>query len=122
MKVVLIVDDDDESREALGSILHDGGYRVLQAEHGAAAWTLLEKQPSANACDLILLDLMMPVMNGWDFRRKQRVDQRFSSIPVLVMSAGGHIAAVTDELGATDYLSKPIDVDVLLAKVERYTA
>jgi CheY-like chemotaxis protein len=118
MKVVMIVDDDDESREALSAILQESGYRVLQAEHGAAAWKLLEGQEGT--CDLILLDLMMPVMNGWDFRRKQRLAPRFSTIPVLMMSAGAHIAAVADDLGATDYIPKPIAVDLLLEKVKRH--
>jgi DNA-binding response OmpR family regulator len=118
MKVVMIVDDDDEAREALGAILAESGYRVLQAEHGAAAWKLLEGSPGG--CDLILLDLMMPVMNGWDFRRKQRLDPRFVNIPVLMMSAGAHIAAVADDLGATDYIPKPIDIDVLVEKVKRH--
>lgn len=113
----MIVDDDDEARDALGTILQESGYRVVQAEHGVAAWKLLEG-PSGG-CDLILLDLMMPVMNGWDFRRKQRLDPRFSTIPVLMMSAGVHIAAVADDLGVTDYIPKPIDVGVLLEKVKR---
>jgi CheY-like chemotaxis protein len=118
MKVVMLVEDDEEAREALGDLLEDAGYAVVLAENGSAAWKLLE-QPG-QSCDVILLDLMMPIMNGWDFRRRQRADPRFASIPVLVMSAGAHMASVADELGTAGYLPKPIEIGVLLEMLQRH--
>jgi CheY-like chemotaxis protein len=118
MKVVMLVEDDDEARDVLAMMLEEAGHTVLPAENGAAAWKLLEER--RGACDIILLDLMMPIMNGWDFRRKQRLDPRFAAIPVLVMSAGAHIGSVSQELGAADYISKPVEIDVLLDKIRRH--
>src|ERR1022692_1302723 len=118
MKVVMLVEDDDETREALATILEEARYRVLRAANGAAAWSLL--QDHGAACDIILLDLMMPVMNGWDFRRKQRESASFSSIPVPLMSAGGNIASSCVDLGTSDYIAKPVEVAELLNKIQRY--
>jgi DNA-binding response OmpR family regulator len=118
MKVVMLVEDDDETREALATVLEEARYRVLQAENGAAAWELL--QAHGGACDIILLDLMMPVMNGWDFRRRQKDASAFSAIPVLLMSAGGHIASACVDLDASGYVSKPVEVRELLDKVQQH--
>jgi CheY-like chemotaxis protein len=118
MKVVMLVEDDDETREALATILEDARYRVLRAANGAAAWSLLKEQGAV--CDIILLDLMMPVMNGWDFRRKQKDNPEFSSIPVVLMSAGGNIASSCADLETSDYIAKPVEVEELLNKIQRY--
>jgi CheY-like chemotaxis protein len=118
MKVVMLVEDDDEARESLRELLEEAGYTAMVAENGSAAWKLLEQRE--RRCDVILLDLMMPVMNGWDFRRRQRADPRFSGIPVLVMSAGAHMTSVADELGAAAYIPKPIEIGVLLEMLQRY--
>jgi two-component system chemotaxis response regulator CheY len=72
------------------------------------------------ACDIILLDLMMPVMNGWDFRRKQKDSPNFSAIPVVLMSAGGNIASSCADLDTSDYIAKPVEVEELLNKIQRY--
>ncbi len=117
MKLVLLVEDDDETRDVLGDLLQEAGYGVLRAEDGAVAWKLLQERPDKP--DIILLDLMMPIMNGWDFRRKQRLDPRLSAIPILVMSAGGQIASVAADLGAVDHIEKPVEIDDLLGKLER---
>lgn len=118
VKVVMLVEDDDETREALATILEEASYRVISAANGADAWRLL--QSHAGPCDIILLDLMMPVMNGWDFRRKQKDSADFSSIPVLLMSAGGNIASSCADLGTSDYIAKPVEVAELLDKIQRY--
>ena len=65
---------------------------------------------------------MMPTMSGWDFRRKQREDTRFSQIPVLLMSAGAHIATVASELGAAGYVSKPVEIPELLRSIRKYSS
>jgi CheY-like chemotaxis protein len=119
MKVVMLVEDDDETREALASILEDADYRVLRAANGAAAWSLL--QDHGAVCDIILLDLMMPVMNGWDFRRLQKRRAALANIPVVLMSAGAQIAFDVEDLDAAGYVSKPVEIDDLLEKVERHS-
>jgi CheY-like chemotaxis protein len=98
---VLIVDDDRDIREALAEILRDEGFTVREARDGAEA---LEKIADA-APDLVLLDLMMPVMDGWQVMAVLR--ERRHKLPVVVMSA------VPAE-GCADYVQKPISLDRLL--------
>src|SRR6476661_1385409 len=100
--LVLVVEDDDDTRDSLQELLGNEGYAVLAAANGAAALSLLRAAPRARTppCDLVILDLMMPVMNGWDFRARQRADPTLAGIPVLLMSAGGHLASVSGELQA----------------------
>jgi CheY-like chemotaxis protein len=118
---VLLVEDDDDTREALGEVLENAGYGVLVASNGAVALRLLRAEPEGDRsrCDVVVLDLMMPVMNGWDFRAKQRADPGLAQIPVLLMSAGGHLSIVSDELKVADYINKPIEVPDLLQKIAR---
>jgi CheY-like chemotaxis protein len=116
--VVLLVEDDADARELLTTILEEAHYDVLPAANGAEALTILGKHDGG--CNLILLDLMMPVMNGWDFRRKQRENARFKDIPVLLMSAGAHIASASGDLDAAGYVTKPVELDDLVDKVRRY--
>lgn len=118
MTVVMLVDDDEGARESLTELLEETGYSVLQADNGSAAWQLLEEVKGR--CDIIVLDLMMPTMNGWDFRRKQKGDARFAGIPVLLMSSGAHIASVSAELEAADYMSKPVEIADLREKLRKH--
>jgi CheY-like chemotaxis protein len=120
MTVVLLVDDDEGARESLTELLEETGYSVLQADNGSTALRLLEEVKGR--CDIIVLDLMMPTMNGWDFRRKQRGDPRFAGIPVLLMSSGAHIASVSAELEAADYMSKPVEIADLREKLRKHAA
>ncbi|PLS79555.1 MAG: response regulator, partial [Chloroflexi bacterium] len=82
---ILVVDDDSGIREALTDILEDEGYAVRSACDGQAALDLLRQQAEPPA--LVLLDLMMPRMNGWQFRSEQRRDPALANIPVVVISA-----------------------------------
>ena len=116
--VVLVVDDDPDAREAITAILGDAGYNALSAANGLEA--LGQLGDHAGRCDLILLDLLMPVMNGWDFRRKQRETPAFAHIPVLLMSAGAHMATVSGELNAAGYVTKPVEMADLLAVVQQH--
>ncbi|HEY7374425.1 MAG TPA: response regulator [Polyangia bacterium] len=116
--VVLVVDDDRDAREAISAILEDAGYQAIQAANGSEALRQLGDHPGR--CDLILLDLMMPVMNGWDFRRKQRETPALAGIPVLLMSAGAHMPTVSGELQAAGYVTKPVDSSDLLAVVGQH--
>jgi CheY-like chemotaxis protein len=114
---VLIVEDDTDLRQALTQILADEGDRVDGAEHGLSA---LEQLRDGRRPCLILLDLTMPVMNGWQFRDEQRQDPSLAAIPVVVISAGANLSEQIGSLGIQDYIRKPIQLGQLLATVQRY--
>ena len=118
-KTVLLVEDDDDERDALAALLEQEDYCVLQAPNGAEALKLLESQPGQ--CQLILLDLMMPVMNGWDFRKLQKRKAALADIPVVLMSAGAQIAFAVEDLDAAGYVTKPVEFSDLLKKVEQFS-
>jgi DNA-binding response OmpR family regulator len=117
-KTVMIVEDDDATREALTALLEDENYRVIQAPNGAEALRILDAESAA--CKIICLDLMMPVMNGWDFRRQQRRTSTLAHIPVVLMSAGAQLAIASEDLAAAAYVTKPVVIDDLLAIVRRH--
>src|SRR5258708_37448244 len=87
-RYVLVVEDDQATREALLAVLHARGFAAIGAADGREALDHLHEHPLP--C-LILLDLMMPVMNGWEFRQHQRNDSRLAAIPVLVLSADSNL-------------------------------
>jgi len=112
---VLVVDDDADVRELLAAVLKSEGYDVLTAENGAAALSVLRE----TLPDLIVLDLMMPVMNGWEFRETQRAYPEYAAIPVVCLS-GHHAAhAHAAALGIAECIQKPLDVDYLVEVVRR---
>ena len=114
---LLLVEDDRDLREALCQLLNDSGYDVVCAENGREALEYLAGAPPP--C-VVLLDLMMPVMNGWEFRAEQSKNQRISDIPVVVVTADGRADLKALALGVDDYLRKPIQIDRLLDAVGRY--
>ena len=113
MASVMIVEDDRDTREMLGRFLELEGFDVRTAANGQLALDALQEQ--AEPC-VILLDLMMPVMNGWQFREQQVRDPRFSRIPVVVVTAAGPRDDIP-EIKADGWLSKPVDFDRLLATI-----
>ena len=115
---MLVVEDDSDALDLIATILEDAGYNVLRATNGLEALARLAEQ--RGRCDLILLDLMMPVMNGWDFRRKQREILALADIPVILMSAGAHLAAASDGLDPAGSMTKPVDPEDLIAIVKRH--
>lgn len=115
-RCVFIVDDDPDICEVMQLILESHGYRVVTAESGAEA---LDKLRAGVEPCLILLDLMMPNMNGIQFRSEQRRDPALVSIPVVMVSAGGDVAAKAAAVGLEGLL-KPIDLEVLLETVKRF--
>lgn len=117
---VLVVDDDAAIREALEAVLEDEGYQVRCAANGRDALRLL--QDGAGRPGLILLDLMMPVMSGWDFRVAQQRDPALAGIPVVILSADRDIGAKAAAIQVQAYLPKPVDIEVLIKTVERYRA
>jgi two-component system chemotaxis response regulator CheY len=118
-KIVMLIDDDEDERDALAELLAAEDYRVLQAPNGAEGLKVLEESPEP--CHIILLDLMMPVMNGWDFRRVQKGKSELAHIPVVLMSAGAQIAFAVDDLDVAGYVSKPVEMPDLLDKIERHS-
>jgi len=108
---ILIVEDDAGSRRAMRNVLEDGGYSVTTVGTVSEAWLVLREQPQPR---LIVLDLMLPDMEGWDFRSRQKRDPAIASIPVIGVSAVGKLLDVEYSF------RKPLDYDQFLMAVERY--
>jgi DNA-binding response OmpR family regulator len=111
-KTVLVVDDDPDIRLMVSWALADEGYRVVEAGNGRDAFAAVQR----DSPDAILLDLGMPVMDGWTFVRECRDARVCDGVPIVVMSAG-HRAGEATRIGVADFLAKPFDVEVLLAKL-----
>ena len=116
-RCVLIVEDDFDVRDALSQLLEFEGYLVAGAANGQEAIDHLRSTPRPAA---ILLDLMMPVMDGFQFRSELMHDPTLASIPVIIISADASVAEKAARMGATAYLRKPIEVDALLHTLERF--
>jgi CheY-like chemotaxis protein len=114
--LVLVVDDDGPILDSLGEILAEEGYAVAVARNGQEALAYLAANPNP---DCILLDVMMPVMNGYDFRRAQLRDPRTATIPTLLLTAG-HVDGRVAELRLSGWLRKPINLPLLLASVQQH--
>ena len=112
---VFVVEDDVDTRDMLGRFLELEGFHVEVAANGKQALERLSE--GVHPC-VILLDLMMPVMDGWQFRRQQALDQELAGIPVIVVSAAGKDRIA--EIDANAYLSKPVDLEQLLERVSQY--
>ncbi len=114
---VMVVEDDFAIRDTLRELLEEEGYRVTQAANGAEA---LARLRDAGIPKLILLDLMMPVMDGWEFRHAIEADPRLASIPVIVISADHALEQKIGAMHVEGYLPKPFELDRLLETVERF--
>src|SRR5262245_39117786 len=114
---VLVIEDDADVRAALLSLFASHGYRVAEAANGIEALRLL-RSTKAPPC-LIVLDLMTPRLNGWDFFATRNRDDRLRAIPVIVVSADP-LAEQAVRLGAAAVLQKPVDPVLLLGMVARY--
>jgi CheY-like chemotaxis protein len=112
---ILVIEDDEGVRDSLASILREDGHSVETAGGGAEALRRLRDRPLPT---LILLDLMMPGMDGIDFRRAQLADPALRDIPVIIISARPDIALQAAELGAEDFLRKPMSFEELLHVVQ----
>jgi CheY-like chemotaxis protein len=113
---ILIVEDEEDIRETLKLVLELEDYQVTTASNGREALSTLERERET---DVILLDLMMPVMNGWDFARALREDPTLRHIPIIVVTAYSKRAG---DIDAQAIIPKPIDLDVLLDAVKRLAA
>jgi CheY-like chemotaxis protein len=111
---ILVVDDDPDIRESLKEVLQDEGYTVSCVANGREALEYLQKSP--RPC-VILLDLMMPVMDGWQFRREQKRDPLIADIPLIVITATGKRPVLID---ADELVLKPLVLGRLFEAIERY--
>lgn len=109
---LLIIEDDEDIRETLEVILSHEGFQVRSAPDGETGMQLLWNNEFSP--DLILLDLMMPVMTGWKFLERRKVNPKIAGIPVIAMSA---MVEGTDSLDCDRFLRKPIDLNVLLHQI-----
>ena len=114
---VLIVEDDADLREMMAQLLTLEGYQIEAVANGREALEYLNEAPRP---DVILLDLMMPIMDGWSFRLEQRHDPRLAEIPIVVLTATVDPAREAQRLGAVAAFQKPLDLTRLLKLVERY--
>jgi len=109
---VLVVDDIPESREVIVEVLEIYGYAAVGASSGKEALEYLHQSPPPR---LIITDLMMPVMNGWDFLDAKRKIKHLSNVPVLVLSA-----IPEPKVEADHVMLKPVDIDMLLTVIKPY--
>jgi len=113
-KKVLIVDDDMRNIFALATVLEDKDMEVLIAENGKEALEFLDNHPDTH---LVLMDIMMPEMDGHEAMQKIRAQERFCKLPIIALTAKAMKGdkAKCIEAGANDYLSKPVDTDKLIS-------
>ena len=116
---ILVVDDDEDIRLTLKQILEDEGYPALSAANGEEALHIIHREPRPPR--LVLLDLMMPVMDGARFQAKLAEDPGLAAVPVVVISAG---ASPQRQAGvhAAGYLSKPVDLRTLMGTIRGIVA
>jgi CheY-like chemotaxis protein len=115
---LLLVEDDNVIIEVLKELLEAEDYEVNCARNGADALNFLQSVPELPG--LILLDLKMPVMNGFEFRVAQEQDGRIAGIPIVIMTAAEQIESKKMAIGAKNFIKKPFDFNVVLKAVQRY--
>jgi CheY-like chemotaxis protein len=115
--LVLVVDDSNTNVVLLEAILNDKGYEIETALNAREAFAIMEEKVP----DLILLDLLMPKINGYDFLQQVKENERTKNIPVIIVSAVTETENIkkTIEMGAVDFIKKPIDIQDLIEKVSK---
>ncbi len=108
---ILVIDDEPEILHTVAIILEFEGYQVEQASNGAEGLDCIERNPPS----LVLLDMRMPVLNGWDFARILK--EKGVQLPIVVMTAAQDARRWAQEVGASGFIAKPFDVDDLLTTV-----
>ncbi|MDO9181546.1 MAG: response regulator [Bacteriovorax sp.] len=114
---ILLIEDDQDISEAIKTILEEENIKVECTFNGIEALNFLTTNKTYPA--LILLDIMMPIMNGYEFREKQLKDPQISKIPTIILSASGNTETL-EKLHFNDCLRKPLDLDSLLSVVSQY--
>ena len=117
MKKILVIEDDQDIRESMIDWLKDLGYETVGATHGQDGLDLL--QGNEPLPQLIIVDLMMPVLDGAGFRRAQLADPRIAGIPVIMMSADGRLHQKLHGVECDAYLNKPLQVDEFLGAIDQ---
>jgi two-component system response regulator MprA len=113
---VLVVEDNQDMARAMLRLLEVAGYRARHAEHGLAALDAVAAKTPA----LVLLDMLMPVMDGWQCARELRA-RYGDGLPIVIVSAAEHVQGLGKEIGADEVLPKPFEMSRLLEIVARYT-
>ncbi len=115
-KKILTIDDDEDIRSSISERLDFEGYTAVWANNGRVALDYLKATRDDDLPDLILLDYMMPIMNGQDFCREKNKIERLASIPVVMMTASGNLVNVMVRLDseAKAYISKPMDDETII--------
>lgn len=116
--MILIVEDDIYIRESLQELLETEGFKVTTVDNGQSAIDWLRR--ARTLPQLILLDLMMPIKDGFAFRQEQLADKHLAGVPVVIMTADSNIEAKSRQIGVKEFLKKPLDLDALLACAQRY--
>lgn len=111
---ILVVDDDQDFREALAEVLGEAGYPVQQAENGEVALSRVADESPG----IVLLDLKMPVLDGWGVMERMRGDPRSAGVPILILSAYG-FEWESELLGAQGYIPKSVGMDEILERVRK---
>ena len=117
MGAILVVEDDDDIREDVADLLRGEGFAVVAARDGLDA---LARLPEIDQLCVVLLDLMMPRLDGLGFGARLREDARHAGVPVVIVSGAGALREPARSLGAADGLVKPFRIDQLLGVVQRY--
>jgi CheY-like chemotaxis protein len=115
VRPILVVDDDRAIRDVVADILESADYRVRTASNGAEALDQIRVESPA----AVLLDLMMPIMDGWEFLERCRRRRPCAEVPVAIMSAAHDTALAASKLDVQGYLTKPFELDAVLAVVGR---
>lgn len=114
-KRIMVIDDDDQVRILISHLLKREGYHPINAANGQDAIEYLRRNPTLP--NLILLDLRMPVMDGWQFRTIQRADPRLANIPVVIITMLDTVENDVQSVQAAAYCRKPIDAAILIKTV-----
>jgi len=116
---VLVVDDDEEIREVIRGVLEEEGYLTIVTSDGEEALACLRE--GSIRIGLVLLDLLMPKMDGWEFQRRRQLEPEIGAIPMVVVTAhGGTLRGPAPEHASAPLIPKPIDFNRLLQVVARY--
>lgn len=116
--IILVIEDDPDISFSLAAVLKAYGYEVVTAANGEQALELLMSCKDLPCA--ILLDLMMPIMDGWSFRIRQLQDRVLAAIPVCVISGASDLKDAVSQLGVTDFLQKPFGHRDVMEKVEKF--
>jgi CheY-like chemotaxis protein len=115
-KTILLVEDEAPARAALQDLMEAHGYHVVAAGGGIEALILLRDNPPP---DLIVSDLVMGLMSGWELNERQQVDFRLQNVPVVLVSGVPDLQQHAEALGAAAYFGKPVEAGELLAAIDR---